>query len=94
MALTRDPWEDWVRVTDHHWIMHLARLDMIPGSVLCGSPPIGCQLSDPIGQIALPGDRTPTHDAVCRYCAAIATPHHLMPTPPVAVETLFDDLDH
>lgn len=94
-----DDYWNWVRVLDHHGILHLARMDMMPGEVLCGSPPVGCRLSDPVGAVALAGDRTPLYQAICGECSSRA--HPMLPTPqppvltkpaPVAVETLFDDL--
>jgi len=69
-----DPWAWWVRVVDHHGIMHLARVDMSVGQVLCGHPPVGCTWTDEVGVVALPGDPTPAHSAVCRHCRTMIEP--------------------
>lgn len=81
--ITADDYLEWVRLVDHHRILHLARLDMAKGTVLCGHPPVGCAMADEILGIARPGDPTPWYVEVCPHCLAVSEPP---PAGPVVVD--------
>lgn len=81
--ITADDYLEWVRVVDHHGILHLARVDMALGTVLCGSPPVGCTMADRVGAVRLTGRPTPWHVEVCPHCLAVSGPP---PAGPVVVD--------
>lgn len=62
-------YRDYIRALDEHGVLHLARLTDYVGHCLCGWPPVGTRMTDPIMAAWPPGVHvTLDYRTVCSRC--------------------------